>query len=1013
MASVPQRLYMVTLHGDLLIFQLKHPKSRGSEIIFWRMSFNRDSGTFLNKDDKITPVYENASRAVSIVHCTAAVNRRTRQRALCILLRLHRKGSQGFKYMLYSLSSRTSAKLHVEFSLPYEMGKDVSIFHGPTLVWSHQDVVFYTSAETGSVKEVPIRLKVNFLGELPLPQRPIAALGLQMTEEEMGNDAEDKTVLYFLEDGRTFSAGCLLPSAYSLVVRCMLVLSAKEEAGSLRSTVVAATCRRQLVCFENGLPEEVCPLPYEEPRSIRTVHTGSGCLIVVVFEHGNVCAVWKDTFKVAVCWTDVSLLLVDDFLGAGFEQMLLLFEDIDSADGFLGKFLLTDLCGISYSHGRAESEDVNRCETAEENITLTIQALEARLQSGLAFLQDLQRDLHVKDHVIQQCVSALRDLLSDRKHVASPALQEGLVSLFDEQSDEDECTPYVRMETNSDESLLKVERVWHRVIGHRLVFGALLAPTNHIQFYRSSTTAAGVRVVQDMYERSRTVVRCAVGQTEEFKVEVGLHQGSALSPFLFAIVMDQLSEEVRQESPWTMMFADDIVICSESREQMEENLERWRFALERRGMKVSRSKTEYMCVNEREGSGTVRIQGEEVKKVQEFKYLGSTVQSNGECGKEVKKRVQAGWNGWRKVSGVLCDKKISARIKGKVYRTVVRPAMLYGLETVSLRKRQESELEVAELKMLRTESENMIAAVIATPPMVQSVNKIICYPEPLTSAEPGPPNAKRSKFPSGPAILIITDLAPLLTFDPIKCSVLLCFSTREAGSAFRHCELVNLDLKGALEGKFQPLLYKDCSIDSDESREDLLSLMAAFESWRFHIVSNDHTVVDVLRFLEEKFRAKRLNISPQYLLCCSAQPSGAMLFHWKPCNSFDGMLEVYCSDQLGLLHFLDTLCNFLPVSHRIKLLKTGQGRNRSPALSMEHEIRTIKEGVVDLIHGGVEYPSSGISVHISREQWLKEQRDQLHPLVEVKLYHRLVERTINLEMASDVAMLMEVELNEY
>ncbi|KAK3569434.1 hypothetical protein QTP86_030061 [Hemibagrus guttatus] len=227
---------------------------------------------------------------------------------------------------------------------------------------------------------------------------------------------------------------------------------------------------------------------------------------------------------------------------------------------------------------------------------------------------------------------------------------------------------------------------------------------------KSGVAEKYVRVVQDMYERSRTVVRCAVGQTEEFNVEVGLHQGSALSPFLFAIVMDQLSEEVRQESPWTMMFADDIVICSESREQVEENLERWRFALERRGMKVSRSKTEYMCVNEREGSGTVRLQGEEVKKVQEFKYLGSTVQSNGECGKEVKKRVQAGWNGWRKVSGVLCDQKISARIKGKVYRTVVRAAMLYGLETVSLRKRQESELEVAELKMLRPNSFVIITA---------------------------------------------------------------------------------------------------------------------------------------------------------------------------------------------------------------------------------------------------------------------------------------------------------------
>ncbi|KAK3514089.1 hypothetical protein QTP70_003206 [Hemibagrus guttatus] len=62
---------------------------------------------------------------------------------------------------------------------------------------------------------------------------------------------------------------------------------------------------------------------------------------------------------------------------------------------------------------------------------------------------------------------------------------------------------------------------------------------------KSGVAEKYVRVVQDMYERSRTVVRCAVGQTEEFKVEVGLHQGSALSPFLFAIVMDQLSEEAK------------------------------------------------------------------------------------------------------------------------------------------------------------------------------------------------------------------------------------------------------------------------------------------------------------------------------------------------------------------------------------------------------------------------------------------------------------------------------------
>ena len=69
-------------------------------------------------------------------------------------------------------------------------------------------------------------------------------------------------------------------------------------------------------------------------------------------------------------------------------------------------------------------------------------------------------------------------------------------------------------------------------------------------------------------------------------MEVGLHQGSALSPLLFAIMMDRLTDEVRLEAPWTMLFADDIVICGEERGQVEENLERWRFALERRGMRV-------------------------------------------------------------------------------------------------------------------------------------------------------------------------------------------------------------------------------------------------------------------------------------------------------------------------------------------------------------------------------------------------------------------------------------------
>ena len=72
-----------------------------------------------------------------------------------------------------------------------------------------------------------------------------------------------------------------------------------------------------------------------------------------------------------------------------------------------------------------------------------------------------------------------------------------------------------------------------------------------------------------MYEGSKAVVRFAVATTKSFKFKVGLHQGSALSPFLFAVIMDRLTDEVRREQPWTMLFGDDIVICEETREEVK------------------------------------------------------------------------------------------------------------------------------------------------------------------------------------------------------------------------------------------------------------------------------------------------------------------------------------------------------------------------------------------------------------------------------------------------------------
>ena len=66
-----------------------------------------------------------------------------------------------------------------------------------------------------------------------------------------------------------------------------------------------------------------------------------------------------------------------------------------------------------------------------------------------------------------------------------------------------------------------------------------------------------MRLVQDMYQQSETVVSCAIGTTRSFKFKVGLHQKSALSPFLFAVIMNRLTDEGWSEERTTM----DNAVC--------------------------------------------------------------------------------------------------------------------------------------------------------------------------------------------------------------------------------------------------------------------------------------------------------------------------------------------------------------------------------------------------------------------------------------------------------------------
>ena len=81
-----------------------------------------------------------------------------------------------------------------------------------------------------------------------------------------------------------------------------------------------------------------------------------------------------------------------------------------------------------------------------------------------------------------------------------------------------------------------------------------------------------------------------------------------------------------------------------------------------------------------DAGGEVTLDGRSIPKVNKFKYLGSIIQQNRDINEDINQRLKVGWQKWKYTSGVLCDKRVPIGLKGKVYRLVVRPAILYGSE---------------------------------------------------------------------------------------------------------------------------------------------------------------------------------------------------------------------------------------------------------------------------------------------------------------------------------------------
>jgi hypothetical protein len=277
-----------------------------------------------------------------------------------------------------------------------------------------------------------------------------------------------------------------------------------------------------------------------------------------------------------------------------------------------------------------------------------------------------------------------------------------------------------------------------------------------------------IDLVETMYRDSVSTVRIETNEGtktgQSFLVQSGVHQGSALSPLLFIIVMEEVTKSVRRGIPWELLFADDLVILADSSNDLSHWLGQWTRSLEDAGLRVNVDKTQIMrfsrssqrplpqsgkfpCAVCHQGVGANSVKCTQCQKwvharcinhpktletiapdfichtckhgakqekrlginvgstyfasVEQFCYLGHVLANSGNITYAVRARIQRACLTWKKFSPILLQKRLNSRLRGWLFDLTVRTSLLYTSEIWPLKHTDLMILERTQNRMLR------------------------------------------------------------------------------------------------------------------------------------------------------------------------------------------------------------------------------------------------------------------------------------------------------------------------
>jgi len=204
---------------------------------------------------------------------------------------------------------------------------------------------------------------------------------------------------------------------------------------------------------------------------------------------------------------------------------------------------------------------------------------------------------------------------------------------------------------------------------------------------------------------TETYSRVLVGKnvSDRFSIRNGLKQGDALTPMLFNFALEYAIRRVQvnqdglklNSTHQILAYADDINILGGGIHTLKENAETLVAATRETGLEECADKSKYMVMSRDRDAGynkCVRIDNSTFERVEEFKYLGTSLTNQNSIAEVIKSRLRSGNACYHSVQNLLSSRLLSKNLKIKIYRTIIFSVVLYRCETWSLILREERKL---------------------------------------------------------------------------------------------------------------------------------------------------------------------------------------------------------------------------------------------------------------------------------------------------------------------------------